>query len=389
MKIVIAPDSFKGSLSATAVCDIVAGAILKIMPTAEIVKIPISDGGEGLVEVLVRHQSGEMITIITKDPLAREITAAYGILHGGVAVIEMAAASGLPLLAAEERNPLKTSTYGTGEMIVDAIKRGCRKIILGLGGSATNDGGLGVASALGVRFYDPEMKLLAPIGENLSRVATVDTSQAETLLQGVEIIIACDVENVLCGAQGAAAVYSPQKGADSEMVTFLDQGLQAFGQLLEQKTLMKLMNLPGIGAAGGMALPLVALFKGRLKSGLEIVLDEIGFDAAISGADLIITGEGKTDAQSVMGKVISGVGKHGKNQNIPVVVISGALDAGYEAIYQCGVVAAFALFSNDRGLAWHMENASELLEQLISDLFRFLAIICMIPQNSRSNKRSG
>ncbi|TYC88109.1 glycerate kinase [Acetobacterium wieringae] len=389
MKIVIAPDSFKGSLSATAVCDIVEGAILKIMPTAEIVKIPISDGGEGLVEVLVRHQSGERITIKAKDPLAREITAAYGILRGGVAVIEMSAASGLPLLTDDERNPLKTSTYGTGEMIADAIKRGCRKIILGLGGSATNDGGLGVASALGVCFYDQEMERLEPIGENLCRVKTVDTSKAEILLKGVEITVACDVENVLCGHLGAAAVYGPQKGANPDMVTFLDRGLEAFGQLLEMKTGMKLIQLKGIGAAGGMALPLVAFFNAQLKSGLEIVLDEIGFDSAICGADMIITGEGKTDAQSVMGKVISGVGKHGKNQNIPVVVISGALDVGYETIYQCGVVAAFALFSNDRGLAWHMENAAELLEQRICDLFRFLAIICMIPQNSSQKKRSG
>lgn len=374
MRIVIAPDSFKGSLSATDVCDIVEGAILQIMPTAEIVKMPISDGGEGLVEALVRQQSGEIVKIKTKDPLFREITAAYGILNGEIAVIEMSAASGLPLLAANERNPLKTSTYGTGAMIADAINRGCRKIILGLGGSATNDGGLGVANALGVRFYDQDMALLAPVGENLSRVMTIDTSQVDPLLQEVEIIIACDVENVLCGVHGAAAIYGPQKGADSQSVAFLDQGLQAFGQLLEKKTAMRLVELTGIGAAGGMALPLVALFKAQLKSGLDIVLDEIGFYSAISNADMIITGEGKTDAQSVMGKVISGVGKRGKKQNIPVVVISGALDDGYEAIYNCGVVAAFAIFSNDRGLAWHMENAPLLLEKTISNLFRFLSI---------------
>ncbi|MDO9491206.1 glycerate kinase [Acetobacterium sp.] len=383
MKIVIAPDSFKGSLSAIEVCDIVEGAILKIMPTAEIIKIPISDGGEGLVEVLVRYRSGELIKIKTKDPLSKEITAAYGILDGGVAVIEMSAASGLPLLAAGERNPLKTSTYGTGEMIVDAINRGCRKIILGLGGSATNDGGLGVANALGIRFYDQDMELLAPCGENLSRVMDIDTSQVESLLQGVEIIIACDVENVLCGVQGAAAIYGPQKGADSEMVALLDQGLQDFGRLLEKKATMNLVELKGIGAAGGMALPLVALFKAQLKSGLDIVLDEIGFDSAISGADMIITGEGKTDAQSVMGKVISGVGNRGKNQNIPVVVVSGALDDGYEAIYNYGVVAAFAIFSNDRGLEWHMQNAPQLLEKIIYNLFRFQSIICKIPPNMR------
>jgi glycerate kinase len=386
MKIVIAPDSFKGSMSATEVCDIVEGSILKIMPTAKIVKIPISDGGEGLVEALVRHQSGEIIKIKTKDPLFREITAIYGILNGEVAVIEMSAASGLPLLADDERNPLKTSTYGTGEMIADAIRRGCHKIILGLGGSATNDGGLGVANALGVRFYDQNMELLAPVGENLSRVRTIDTSQVKPALQEVEIVIACDVDNVLCGVQGAAAIYGPQKGANSEMVIFLDQGLSMFGQLLEKKTARKLVKLKGIGAAGGMALPLVALFKSQLKSGLDIVLDEIGFEAAIDGADMIITGEGKTDAQSVMGKVISGVGKRGKNLNIPVVVISGALDDGYEAIYNCGVVAAFAIFSNDRGLVWHMQNAPQLLAKTIDNLFRFLAIAKYAPRSMDETK---
>lgn len=375
MKIVIAPDSFKGSLSATEVCDIMESSIRKSLKTAEIVKIPLSDGGEGLVEVLVKYQSGEIVKIKVKDPLSREIIGAYGILDGKIGVIEMSAASGLPLLGEKERNPMKTSTYGTGEMIVDAINRGCKKIILGLGGSATNDGGLGVANALGIQFYDEHGIVLSPCGENLGRVATMDTGEAEALLKGVEIIIACDVENTLCGDKGAAAIYGPQKGADREMVVCLDRGLQNFGKLLEEKNEMNLIDLKGIGAAGGMALPLVALFGAQLKSGLDIVLTEIDFDSSIRGADIIVTGEGKTDFQSAMGKVISGVGKRGKNQGIPVVVVSGALDEGYEAIYNCGVVAAFAIFNNDRGLEWHMKNAPELLGKSINNLFNFLSMM--------------
>lgn len=375
MKIVIAPDSFKGSLSAAEVCNIVESAILKIIPTTEIIKLPVSDGGEGLVNSLVGHGVGEIIKANVKDPLFRNIWAEYGILDGKLAVIEMAAASGLPLLSMKERNPLFTTTQGTGEMIYDAvINHGCEKIILGLGGSATNDGGLGVASALGIRFFDKNNQLLKPCGQNLDQVASIDTSQLDQRFQDVEIIIACDVENPLCGNKGAAPVYGPQKGASDEMVVFLDCGLKKFGQLLENKTGMQLLDLKGIGAAGGMALPLVALLNAQLKSGLDIVLDEIKFDAAIEGADMIITGEGKTDAQSIMGKVISGIGKRGKKQNIPVVVISGALDDGYEAIYDCGIAAAFAIYSNDNGLKWHMENVQQLLDASVCNLFTFLSI---------------
>lgn len=376
MKIVIAPDSFKESLSANVVCDVIEGAILKIIPTAEIIKLPVSDGGEGLVDTLIRNRGGEIVRQVVKDPLFREIVAEYGILNKHIAVIEMASACGLPLLAPKERNPLFTTTYGAGQLIYDAvIKRGCKKIILGLGGSATNDGGVGVASALGVRFLDQNEELLLPCGENLSQVVSYDISQVDQRFQEVEIMIACDVENPLCGQLGAAFVYGPQKGATAETVSLLDDGLNHFGKLLENKTGKNLMNLKGIGAAGGMALPLVALFNAQLKSGLNIVLDEFKFETVITGADLIITGEGKTDAQSIMGKVVSGVGNRGKNQNVPVIVISGALGEGYEAIYDCGISAAFALFSNNNGLEWHMTNAVQLLENSICDLFRFLSVM--------------
>lgn len=381
MKIMIAPDSYKGSLSALEVCNIMENAILEIMPSASIEKIPISDGGEGLVHTFITIKGGEIVEIPVKDPLLRDIQAKYGIIEGDTAVIEMAAASGLPLLTATERNPLLTNTYGTGEMIVHAVKqKGCRKIILGLGGSATNDGGMGLAKALGIKFYDEDNTELEPCGKNLSRIDQIDTNKVESIFSEIEITIACDVKNPLCGHLGSAKVYGPQKGATAEMVALLDQGLNQLGRLMENKSGKDLLDLKGIGAAGGMALPLVALFNAQLKSGLDIVLDEINFDEMIREIDLIITGEGKTDAQSAMGKVISGIAKRGKKQGIPVIVVSGALEEGYETIYEHGVTAAFSVYSNSESLEWHMTHAEKLLHTSMSNIFRLFSVIQMAPE---------
>lgn len=381
MKIVIAPDSFKGSLSAEEVCNIVESAILKVMPTSTIKKIPISDGGEGLVHSFMNVKDGEIVKIRVKDPLLRDIDAKYGIMNGNIAVIEMAAASGLPLLTKEERNPLLTNTYGTGEMIVHAVKeKGCRKIILGIGGSATNDGGMGLSKALGVRFYNEEHDELEPCGQNLCQIDRIDTISVDSIFSEIDITIACDVENTLCGQLGSAKVYGPQKGATKEMVELLDQGLNHFGRLMENKSGKDLMDLKGIGAAGGMALPLVALFDAQLKSGLDIVLDEINFNELIREADLIITGEGKTDSQSAMGKVISGIGSRGKRQGIPVIVVSGALEDGYETIYKHGVTAAFSTYNDEKNLAWHMSHAEKLLHDSIINIFRLFSIVFMVPK---------
>jgi len=376
MKIIIAPDSFKGSLPAAEVCDIIENAILKILPAAEILKIPLSDGGEGMVNALLTAGDGKKIALQVQDPLFRKITAEYGILNQDTAVIEMAAASGLPLLTEQERNPLLTSTIGTGELIFDALKnRESQRIVLGIGGSATNDGGMGAATALGVKFYDHNHIELIPCGANLEKIETIDTASVDPQVLGKEFIIACDVDNPLCGDRGAARVYGPQKGATVEMVMALDRGLRHLGRLLENKSGKDLLDLPGIGAAGGMALPLVALFDAQLKSGLEIVLDRLNFDGLIQDADLIITGEGKTDAQSAMGKVISGVGKKAQKQNIPVIVISGALEEGYESLYDQGITGAFATYSNSKGLDWQMEHAREGLEATVTNLFRSMKAV--------------
>ncbi|KNZ40677.1 glycerate kinase [Acetobacterium bakii] len=376
MKIIIAPDSYKGSLSAIEVCNIIENAIHKILPAAEIIKIPISDGGEGMVDALLAVGDGKKMTVQVQDPLFRKITAEYGILDQGTAVIEMAAASGLTLLTEQERNPLLTSTIGTGELIFDALKnQRCHRIILGIGGSATNDGGMGAATALGVKFYDHDHNELIPCGESLEKIVTIDMASVDPQILHKEFIIACDVDNPLCGTRGAAQVYGPQKGATGEMVRSLDKGLMHLGRLLENKSGKDLLDLAGIGAAGGMALPLVALFDAQLKSGLEIVLDRLNFDELIQDADLIITGEGKTDVQSAMGKVVSGVGKRAYKQKIPVIVISGALEEGYESLYDQGITGAFATYNNSKSLEWHMEHAREGLETIVINLFRSMVAV--------------
>lgn len=375
MKVVIAPDSFKGSLSGFEVCDIVEDAILQVFPEAEIKKVPISDGGEGLVRLLINALAGESVKIKVRDPLLRIIKAEYGILEGNTAVIEMAAASGLPLLKKDEQNPLLTNTYGTGEMIVDAVKeKGCKKILLGIGGSATNDGGMGMAAALGIKFLSEADEELESCGQNLGLIKTIDLSQVDPLFSEVEFIIACDVNNPLCGDLGASHIYGPQKGATNQMVEQLDKGLLHLGRLFENLAGKDLIDRNGIGAAGGLALPLVALYQARLASGLEIVLDAIKFDELIKGADLIVTGEGKTDCQSTMGKVISGIGMRAKKQQVPVIVVSGALENGYETIFEQGISAAFATYSNAENLEWHMRNAKKLLYDTTINIFRIVMI---------------
>lgn len=362
MKIVIAPDSFKGSLSSTQVCDTIAEVAGEVFPDAEIVKLPIADGGEGLVAALVSAIGGKTVTQQVRDPLNREICADYGILPDGTAIIEMAAASGLPLLKEIERNPLLTSTYGTGQLMVDALERGCATFILGLGGSATTDGGLGAAAALGIRFLNASGQEVALCGMGLNQVATIDTAELDPRWHNVQLTFVCDVDNPLTGPRGSAAVFGPQKGADEEMVATLDQGLAHFNQVLGEVTGQDYDNIPGIGAAGGFALPFVTFLDAKLKPGLDIVLDTLDFNKVINQADLIITGEGKTDFQSAMGKVLSGVSARGAAQNIPVIALSGALDEGFEKLYDLGLTAAFSCWQAGRDLDWQLVHAGENLQ---------------------------
>ncbi len=375
MKLLFAPDSFKGTLSAEEVCRIWEEEARAAMPGATCRALPVADGGEGMVRALYGALGGELVTVTARGPLGAPVAAQYALLPDGSAAIEMAAASGLPLLRPEERDPSKTSTFGTGELILDAVGRGARRIVLGLGGSATNDGGMGVGEALGVRYYDGAGSELPSCGGAAGRVARIDPSGIPQELLDVEFLIACDVDAPLCGERGASFVFGPQKGAGEEMVRALDAGLYNLGKRTEEACGKELICRPGMGAAGGMALPLAAFFKTEIKSGLEVVLDAQGFDALAEWADCIITGEGCTDSQSAMGKVVAGIGKRAKALHKPVAVLSGAVEEDAQALSAMGVTALFAAVHCARPLEWQLAHAKENLRFAARQLFSLMAAL--------------
>ena len=339
MKITLAFDSFKGSLSSSQVADAFEEGIHSYIPHCEICKVAIADGGEGTTEALVEALNGEYIDVMVSDPLGRPITARYGIIeHGKTAVMEMAKASGLPLLTPSEHNPLKTSTYGTGQMILHALERGCRNFLIGIGGSATNDGGMGMLSALGYHFLDKQGNILPGTGEMLSLVASIDDTHVHPALCKCHIKVACDVTNPLYGEQGAAYIFAPQKGADAQMVELLDNGLRNYAQVIEEYNGNNIATLPGAGAAGGLGGGFKALLEAQLVPGIEMVLDAMAFDDLIAGSTLIVTGEGCIDYQTVMGKAPSGVLRAAQQHNIPVVAIGGRV-AWCDALRNSGFAA--------------------------------------------------
>ncbi|MCX4336939.1 MAG: glycerate kinase [Bacteroidales bacterium] len=330
-KITVASDSFKGSLTSMQVADNVERAVKEVFPDCHVQKIDVADGGEGTVEALVSSLGGEYVDVEVAGPIGRKVTARYGIIdEGRTAVIEMAVASGLPLISPEERNPLKTSTYGTGMMIRDALNRGCRKFLVGIGGSATNDGGTGMLSALGFMFLDKDGYVLEGTGENLARIASVCDADVLREVSEAEFTVACDVDNPFCGPAGAAYVFAPQKGADDAMVRCLDEGLASFAGVISRYTGQMVADLPGAGAAGGLGGAFKAFLGARLTRGIEIVLDAIGFDGKIAGSSLVITGEGSVDAQTLMGKTPSGVLARASKLGIPVMVLGGKVDASVD-----------------------------------------------------------
>ncbi len=341
-KIVIASDSFKGSLTSSEVADAVSEGVRRHHPSAEIIRINVADGGEGTTAAILDSTEGELVTLEVSDPLGRKIEASYGLIdHGRTAVIEIAAASGLTLLSHSERNPMYTSTFGTGEMIADALKRGCRKFMIGLGGSATNDGGMGMLTALGYEFYDKEGRRLDACGASLGKISTFDGSAAVQKLDESEFIIACDVNNPLYGHNGAACVFGPQKGADGSMVVNLDNGLRNLSEIIKIKLGKDVSYIPGAGAAGGLGGAFIAFMNARLVPGIEMVLDAIKFDDLVHGADLVITGEGRIDRQTPMGKVPYGVLKRAKNMGIKTIVLGGSIEEcaetrsmGFDALIQ-------------------------------------------------------
>ena len=379
-KIVIASDSFKGSLSSAEVAACGERAVHRLFPDCKVVQLPVADGGEGTVETLTAALGGQSVTAIVHDPLGRLITARYGwIAQEQTALIEMAAASGLPLLPLEERNPWLTSTYGTGELIRNALERGCHKFLIAIGGSATNDGGMGLLQALGFRFLHAEGKELPGCGGSLQQIQQIDSSGVLVDLAQCQFTVACDVTNPFYGPTGAAYVFAPQKGADAEMVEALDQGLRHFAQLIHTTQGIAIDQLAGAGAAGGLGGGLVAFLNARLTPGIEMVLDALRFDTQITGADLIITGEGKLDAQTCMGKTPLGILRRAQQQGIPVVALGGAVEAS-EALNQCGFLAVFPILPYPTSLTEAMDSSftQQNIERTIAQVLRLFSAFSSI-----------
>ena len=343
-KIVVASDSFKGSLTSLEVADSAERGVHEVFPDCEVVKVNVADGGEGTMEALRQTLGGKVVHIDVSDPLGRLVSASYVILDDGItAVLEMSAASGLTLLRPDERNPMRTSTYGTGQLIADALSKGCRKFLVGIGGSATNDAGMGMMRALGCRFLDAEGKELDGTGSSLINVEDIDVSCLAEGLNESEFIVACDVDSPLYGPKGAAFVFSPQKGADSVMVDALDKGLEHFASVVRHVMGRDVAEIPGAGAAGGLGGGFLAFTNARLERGVEMVLDAIGFDNMIRSADLVITGEGRVDFQTLTGKTPYGVLKRARKQNIPVIAIGGSVTLSDEEVLKAGFAGAYAV----------------------------------------------
>ena len=344
MKVLIAPDSFKESLSAMGVASAIEQGLAEVISPLEVIKLPVADGGEGTVEAMVAGMGGEIVPCTVTGPLGKPVEAFYGAINGGeTAIVEMAAASGLDLLTPEERNPLVATTYGLGELMLHAMDRGARNFIIGLGGSATNDAGAGMLQALGVKLLDKDGNEISRGGAALAQVETIDATGLDVRFTEVDIHVACDVDNPLVGKRGATYVFGPQKGADEAMLAELEASLTHFGHALEASTNKSVMELEGAGAAGGLGAALVAVLSAELKRGIDIVLEAVEMKSRLEGCDLVITGEGRMDSQSVYGKAPVGVAKLAKAQGIPVVALVGSLGQGYEAVYDAGIDAVFSV----------------------------------------------
>lgn len=340
MNILVAPGPFKGSMSAEQAALAIADGLHVGFPEANITKLPVADGGEGTVEALVSATQGTLVEKQVHDPLMRLCQASYGILGDGkTAVIAMSSASGLSLIPLDARNPMVTTTYGTGELICDALHRGIRRVILGVGGSATVDGGMGMAQALGFCFYDAYQEELPQGGQWLCNIESIDNSHMQPGLREISFEIACDVSNPLLGVNGAAHVYGPQKGATLEMAAALEKGLEHYGKMLEQMSGRTLVSVPGVGGGGGVALPLLAFCESVIRPGVQIVLEACRFKEHLQGCHLVITGEGRLDTQTMFGKAPLGVAREAQKNNIPVIALCGSLGQDIERVHQEGITA--------------------------------------------------
>lgn len=375
MRIIVAPDSYKGSVSALGVAEAMERGIHAVFPDAEVVKVPIADGGEGTVEALVAATGGRITRTEVPGPMGGPVLAAWGVLgDGATAVIEMAAASGLPLVPRDLRDPRVASTAGTGWLLKAALDAGLRKMVVGIGGSATNDGGTGLASALGAAFLDADGRPLPPGGAAMARLDRIDLSGLDPRLAECEIMVACDVDNPLTGPRGASAIYGPQKGATPEMVQELDRALGVLAQVALRATGRDIAGLPGAGAAGGLGAGLLWFTPARLRPGVEIVLEATGFEALVAEADLVITGEGRTDAQTAMGKAPVGVAAVAQRHGVPVVCLSGGLGDGAEAVLSRGIGALASIVPQPMTLDACVSQGAALVEAGAERVCRLIRI---------------
>ena len=372
--IIVIPDSFKGTISSAEFCSIAKRVINRTVPGCEVSCLPVADGGEGSVDAFLTACGGEKRRLTVSGPYLEKVESFYGVLPDGTAVIEMAAAAGLPMVG-DNKHAEKTSTYGVGELMLDAIESGAKKIVLALGGSATNDGGCGAAAAMGVKFFDKDKNTFVPVGETLKDLCYIDVSLAKQRLEGVEITAMCDIDNPMYGTNGAAYVFAPQKGADEECVKMLDAGLKRLAEVIFSQLGIKVDHIPGSGAAGAFGAGAVAFFGAKMTMGINAVLDAVDFDKRLEDADLVISGEGKLDSQSLRGKVVIGIANRTKKKNVPLIAVVGDVGESYEKAYEMGVSAIFSINRVAVPFSEAKLRSKADLEATLEDIFRFAAVI--------------
>ena len=371
---ILVPDSFKGTLSAIEVCNIMKSSIKNLYKDANIISVPVADGGEGTVDAFLYALGGEKKSVWVSDAFnEQKILAHYAMLKDNIAVIEMAACAGLPLVK-NRLEPDKTTTFGVGELIVDAINSGAKKIILGLGGSATNDGGCGMAAALGVKFKDEQDQKFIPTGGTLSKIYKIDMNNIYPKIKDIEFISMCDVDNPLCGRLGASAVFAPQKGADEDMVKLLDEGLAHLAKIIKRDLHIEVKDIKGAGAAGGLGAGSIAFLQSKLTKGIDVVLDTINFDELVSKADIVFTGEGKFDSQSLHGKVVMGVANRSQKYKTPVIVVTGAIGENIQEAYNKGITAIFSINKEPMEFSKSALKSKENMILTMDNILRLLKI---------------
>ena len=373
MKIVIAPQGFKAGISGLEAAEAIARGVAAVDPDAETVLAPVADGGDGTLNALVDATGGQVFTSTITGPLGQPLEARWGVMgDGSTAVIEMALASGLALVPQRRRNPRVTTTAGTGEILKEAMDRGYTRVIVGLGGSATNDGGAGMATALGARFLDSEGRPLPPGGSALARLDRIETQGLHPALGQATIIAATDVTNPLCGPDGASAVFGPQKGANPEMVQELDAALANFARVVARDLHRDVSEEPGAGAAGGLGAGLMAFAGATLQSGIDMVCEVLQFDALLQGADLVITGEGRADRSTIFNKAPAGVARHAQAHGVPTVLLAGSLGSGYEELYDYGLAAVVCIADRPMSFDVSLSRSAELLESAAECTLRLI-----------------